>query len=56
MDEATNMTRKTRELVKNNADLVQEVSGSAEAVADGAQEMSDLTVSLREKMNRFKVN
>lgn len=56
MDEATAMTRKTRELVTKNAELVRDVSGSAEAVAGGAQEMSALTVSLREKMDRFTVH
>lgn len=55
MDEATAATRKARELVTKNANLVQDVSGSAEAVAEGAREMNALTLSLKEKMGRFTV-
>jgi methyl-accepting chemotaxis protein len=56
MDEATAMTRKARELVTKNAGLVRDVSGSAEAVAEGAREMNALTLSLKEKMGRFTVH
>lgn len=56
MDEAMAMTRSARELVTKNADLAQDVSGSAEAVANGAQEMNALTLSLKEKMGRFTVH
>jgi len=55
MDTATAMTRKTQEHVRQNAELVKDVSSSAEAVAAGAQEMAELTGALREKIGKFTV-
>ncbi|EJG07216.1 methyl-accepting chemotaxis sensory transducer with Pas/Pac sensor [Methanofollis liminatans DSM 4140] len=55
MDTATAMTRRTQEHVRQNAELVRDVSSAAGAVAAGAQEMAALTGALREKMSRFTV-
>jgi|GEM_PF-5198976 len=55
MDTATAMTRKTQEHVRQNAELVKDVSSSAEAVAAGAREMAELTGALREKIGKFTV-
>ncbi|WP_165394790.1 PAS domain S-box protein [Methanofollis fontis] len=55
VETATSMTRRTQAIVRENADLIDDVSSSAGAVADGAQEMAALTADLMEKMDRFTV-